>query len=274
MTEERWLELHRYLEPIARLQRLVDEAAAAIPAAALAAPRWESYAADLADGVPLLASAAHGLDAVPPAADALRALCERLAEAPLPGTLAGPVHALRDALRRSPGEARRVVEWTLAGAEPGGAPEGAGVASFLAWTALRTALAPVLADFGRWRGDRWTRSACPTCGAQPAMAQLVADGELRQRHLACGRCATRWRYRRVACPHCQNEAADRLGALELDEDGAALRLDYCDDCKGYVKTYAAEGDEALLLADWSTLHLDALAAGRGLRRAGASLYAL
>jgi FdhE protein len=184
------------------------------------------------------------------------------------------VHGLRDALRRGPGEARRVVEWALAGAEPGGAPEGAGVAAFLAWTALRRTLAPVLEDFARWRGARWTRSDCPTCGARPSMAQLVADGDLRQRHLACGRCATRWRYRRVACPHCQNEAADRLGALELEEGGAPLRLEYCDDCKGYVKTYAAEGDEALLLSDWSTLHLDALAAGRGLRRAGASLFAL
>jgi FdhE protein len=274
MTEERWLETHRYLEPIARLQRLVDEAAAAIPAVALAPPRWDDYAADLSEGVPLLASAAHGLDPVPAAADALRALCERLEEARLPGTLAAPVQGLREALRRSPGEAHRIVEWALAGAEPREAPEGAGVASFLAWTALRKVLAPVREAFGRWRESRWTRSTCPTCGAQPSMAQLVVDGELRQRHLACGRCATRWRYRRVACPHCLNEAADRLGALELEEGGTPLRLEYCDDCKGYVKTYAAEGDEALLLSDWSTLHLDALAAARGLRRAGASLFAL
>jgi len=41
-----------------------------------------------------------------------------------------------------------------------------------------------------------------------------------------------------------------------------------------VKTYTAEGDEELFLADWPTLHLDLLARGRGLRRLGTSLYEL
>jgi FdhE protein len=142
--------------------------------------------------------------------------------------------------------------------------------------ALRRVLAPIAEELARLRGDRWTRGCCPTCGAQPSMAQLVAAGDTRHRHLACGRCATRWRWRRVACPHCANEDADRLAALEAETDsgGAPLRLDWCEACKGYVKTYAGEGDEALLLSDWSTLHLDAVAAARGLRRAGASLWVL
>jgi FdhE protein len=32
------------------------------------------------------------------------------------------------------------------------------------------------------------------------------------------------------------------------------------------------GDESLLLSDWSSLHLDVLAADRGLKRLAASLY--
>jgi FdhE protein len=274
MTLARWLETHRYLEPIARFQRLVEEAVAAAPAQAAGVPRWDAYAPELERGIPLLASAAHGVDPVPAAAGVLGAACERLGQETLPEAMAAQLAALREHLGRSPDEARRVVAWALAGAEPEGAPPGAGIAAFLSWMALRKVLAPIAEAFAAWRGDRWVRGDCPTCGAQPAMAQLVAVGDARERHLACGRCGTSWRYRRIACPHCPNEEADRLAALDAGADGAPLRVDYCDACKGYVKTYAGEGDEALLLADWSTLHLDALAAGRGLRRAGASLYVL
>jgi FdhE protein len=53
-----------------------------------------------------------------------------------------------------------------------------------------------------------------------------------------------------------------------------VRLDVCRACDGYLKTYAGEGREELLLADWTTLHLDAAARGRGLSRRGASVYEL
>jgi FdhE protein len=41
-----------------------------------------------------------------------------------------------------------------------------------------------------------------------------------------------------------------------------------------VKTVTAEGAPDLLVADWSTVHLDALARSKGYRRLGASLYEL
>lgn len=274
MTPERWLEKHPYLAPITRFHGLVEEALSAAPVEPLAAPRLDGYGPELERGVPFLASVAHGVDAVPAAAAALRGACERLAARELPAGVAPQLAALRAQLARSPDEPARVVAWALAGADPAEAPLGAGVAAFLSWMALRRVLAPALEALAAWRGDRWTRGDCPTCGAQPAMAQLVADGDVRHRRLSCGRCGTSWRYRRFACPHCTNEEPDRLSALEAGGEGAPLRLDWCDACQGYVKTYAGEGDEALLLSDWSTLHLDALAAGRGLRRAGASLYTL
>ena len=43
-------------------------------------------------------------------------------------------------------------------------------------------------------------------------------------------------------------------------------------CRGYLKTYDGQGNEALLLADWTSLHLDLVAADRGLKRRAASLY--
>jgi FdhE protein len=39
-----------------------------------------------------------------------------------------------------------------------------------------------------------------------------------------------------------------------------------------LKTYIGTGDEDLLLADWTSIHLDILAQDRGLTRMAASLY--
>jgi len=40
----------------------------------------------------------------------------------------------------------------------------------------------------------------------------------------------------------------------------------------YLKTYDGEGSATVLLADWTSLHLDLLARDRGLKRMAASLY--
>jgi FdhE protein len=106
------------------------------------------------------------------------------------------------------------------------------------------------------------------------MARLVAVADGRQRELACGCCGTRWRYQRIGCPFCGNEAPATLDALEVDSE-PEFRLDACRACGGYVKTWLGPGDDAdasLFLSEWPTLHLDALAKDRGLRRAGASLF--
>ncbi len=104
------------------------------------------------------------------------------------------------------------------------------------------------------------------------MAQLVAGEGGRPRLLACGCCGTRWRFRRIGCPYCGNEDPARLDVIEQGPSG--VRLDVCEACRGYVKTYTGAGQEVLLLADWTTLVLDAMAGERGYRRRGASLYDL
>jgi len=53
-----------------------------------------------------------------------------------------------------------------------------------------------------------------------------------------------------------------------------LRIDYCEACGDYLKTYNGEGKEGWLLADWTSLHLDILARDRGLKRLAGSLYEL
>ena len=61
-----------------------------------------------------------------------------------------------------------------------------------------------------------------------------------------------------------------LFRLTLGERG--LRIDHCESCGGYLKTYDGQGNESLLLSDWSSLHLDLIAHDRGLKRLAASLY--
>jgi hypothetical protein len=65
----------------------------------------------------------------------------------------------------------------------------------------------------------------------------------------------------------------RLSAVAIDGD-KHLRIEYCEACRAYLKTYNGEGGESLFLADWTSLHLDVIARDRGLKRAANSLYEL
>jgi len=276
MTNEaatkKWIAGHPYLEGVAAFQALVEDAAAGV-APLVRRPEWDAYAPDLAAGVPLLRSARAGLDVAPDGAAALRTIAGRVAAAELPPAIAGAAKALDEVLRE-PRAAEAAIAWLVCGSPEKGGPESAGLVRYLGWTAMQHVLAPLVAEFGRWRDEeRWRRGECPTCGSAPAMGTLVSIAEGRGRQLACGCCRTRWAFKRVACPFCGNEDANRLGVLELDQE-PELRLDVCEECKGYVKTYTGTRDLELVLSDWPTLHLDVLARDRGYERRGASLYEL
>lgn len=271
-SQQAWLAAHPYLEPMARIQRIIDEAADQEQPPALRPVCWDSYAEDQAEGIPLLHSASAGIDFTPAAADMLGQLVERVVQAPLPGNVGLACRELRDAFRTHPAACSRAVEWIVRGAKADEAPAHGGVARFLGWAAARHVLEPLFRGPATWREEgRWGLGYCPTCGSLPLMAQLVRAEEGRQRFLACGCCGTRWKYRRIGCPFCGTEAADQLGILQVEGE-ENLRIDVCSDCHGYLKTYSDEGEEDLYLADWPTLHLDLLAKERGLRQLGASLY--
>lgn len=63
----------------------------------------------------------------------------------------------------------------------------------------------------------------------------------------------------------------RLATIAIEEEGG-MRIDYCGNCGGCLKTYNGEGNEALFFADWTSLDLDIVAFDRGLKRFDASLY--
>jgi len=218
--------------------------------------------------VPLLTSSAAGIDLMPVGRTAL-VLVERLsagapAESSIPGL--GPLSA---ALRKDPEAPGRVTAFLL-GEEAIDLPS-PGLLRYLGWAAAARYLAPVVDDFRRWRDeDRWQRRYCPTCGSLPAMAQLVSAETGRMRWLSCGLCGTRWRFGRALCPFCEHDA-HRAATLTIEGEGG-LRLDTCESCKGYLKTYDGQGDEGVLLADWTSLHLDVAAHERGFLRKAVSLY--
>ena len=267
-ARDAWLGRHAYLRSVADLCAAVNDAAAGIGAAAAVVPVWDDYAGDFREGVPLLQSPGAGLD-LGPAAPALVELVEILSTRPLPGALVEQVAALRADLQAGD-SARRTVEW-LMGDEGALTPSTPGLLRYLGWTVLARHLVPVVAAFGAWRDEeRWLRRYCPTCGSLPAMAQLVGADPGRRRLLACGCCGTRWQYARTACPFCETDS-QRLSSVAVEGEGG-LRIDFCESCRAYLKTYDGQGNEALLLADWTSLHLDLVAADRGLQRRAASLY--
>jgi FdhE protein len=223
----------------------VESALVAIEVPAAVTPSLDDYLADYGDGVALLRSAAASVD-LHPAAEATLLLMERL-----------------EIERVSP---QAVIDGLLGEPAPG-------AVRWLGWRVARRHLQPVLAAFAVWRAeDRWQRSHCPACGALPAMGQLIGVDPGYMRFLSCGCCGTRWRWRRTACPFCQDDP-HRLEVVKIDAE-PELRIDHCATCKGYLKTYVGRGDEGVMLADWTSLHLDLVARDRGLERKAQSLYDL
>ena len=269
VTQDIWLSTHACLQPVARLQALVDTAADEIPNEEPCVAIWDDYTADFQEGVPLLESSAALIDSTA-AANALMLLIEKLSLVLLSGKLAQETRLLDSELRGAPDAPRRAVDWLLDRDEY--ASKCPGLLRYFGWTVLARHLCPMVDAFARWREEeRWLRSYCPTCGSQPSMAQLVGTDPGRLRLLSCGCCKTRWRYRRTGCPFCENQNDHRLAVLAVEGEGG-LRIDYCESCRGYLKTYDGEGSENVLLADWTSIHFDIIAHDRGLIRSAASLY--
>jgi FdhE protein len=271
MTPELWLETHSYLRPLADLSAQVDRAAAGIDLPDARIPDWEDYRADFLAGVPLLPSAAAAVD-LEPCGRMAGAILERLASGTPSGRLAVETRALDTELRREPQASRRVADFLLG--DETLKPSFPGLLRYLAWTATSRFLRPVVNAFDAWRDEeRWLRRYCPTCGSLPVMAQLFGVDPGRRRLLSCGCCGTRWRYRRTGCPFCETADDHRLSALAIEGE-KYLRIDYCQSCRAYLKTYNGEGSETFFLSDWTSLHLDVIACDRGLKRLANSLYEL
>jgi FdhE protein len=271
MTQDVWLVKHPYLQRVADLQALVDAAVAEVGMPGAYVPSWDDYISDFHAGIPLLLSSKVAID-FRDMERVLTSLVEALALKLLSGKLAQDSRTLEAQLHGDLDSPRRALAWLLD--NDSFTPTNPGLLRYLGWTVLARCLSPVVEAFSVWRDEeRWLRSYCPTCGALAAMAQLVGTEPGRLRFLSCGCCRSRWRYRRTGCPFCQSEDDHRLAVVAVEGE-SGLRIDYCEGCRGYVKTYEGQGSESVLLADWTSLHLDVIARDRGLVRCAGSLYQL
>jgi FdhE protein len=271
MTQDVWLSKHPYLRSVADLHAQVATAAASMPSRGAGIPNWTDYISDYQAGIPLLRSSGAAID-LEPTGEMLVSLVESLASRPISEELAAECRLLENQLRGETNAPCRAVAWLLDGEDF--EPAQPGLLRYLGWTALARFLSPLVDGFGSWREEeQWLRGYCPTCGSAPAMAQLVGIDPGRLRFLACGCCGTRWRYRRIRCPFCESPDDHKLSALAIEGE-KHFRIDYCQSCRAYLKTYTGEGGGAFFLADWTSLHLDIIARDRGLKRLANSLYEL
>jgi FdhE protein len=270
-NKELWLESHRYLQPAAEFFGEIERAAANVFVTAMSVPAFDGYYADYQEGIPLLRSSHVCLDCSP-AERALAHLIEDLNSRMPYRKLSEEIRELHAHFKAQPRAASIAItsllrDEPLLSAHPG-------LLRFLGWTCLARSLCPVVHAFGKWRQEEnWLRGYCPTCGAGPSMGQLVGLDPGRLRFLFCGCCATRWRFQRTACPFCEAGDDHKIAALVVEGE-KSLRIDYCESCRAYIKMYLGEGNESLMLADWTSLHLDLLASHRGLVQRTASLYQL
>ena len=163
---------------------------------------------------------------------------------------------------REPQVARRIVGFLLG--DDTLAPSSSGLLRYLGWTAMARFLRPVVTAFDSWRDEeRWLRRYCPTCGSLPAMAQLAGVDPARTPPALVRLLRHALAVQAHRMPFCETDS-QRLTSVTIDGE-PGLRVDQCESCRGYLKTYVGEGDETLLLSDWSSLHLDLIARDRGLK---------
>ncbi|MGH2698512.1 MAG: formate dehydrogenase accessory protein FdhE [Actinomycetota bacterium] len=126
--------------------------------------------------------------------------------------------------------------------------------------------------------EEWTGPACPACGGLPQVSVIREEsGEFMAgspRYLVCGRCALWWSFARATCPWCGEDDSRRVGSFS-PEGERLVRIDACDTCHAYVKTFDLREpggkDVVPLVDDVATLTLDVWAHEKGLQRSGVSL---
>ena len=153
-------------------------------------------------------------------------------------------------------------------------------ARFAFW--IGAACAPVLeaaaARVGPPAREQWSGAACPVCGGPPQVSVIAEQsGEFMAgspRWLVCSRCATWWAFARAVCPACGEDDSRRLAAYDV-ENLAPARIDACDVCRAYIKSFDLRRpggrDVVPLVDDVATLALDLWAHERGLHRTTRSL---
>jgi formate dehydrogenase maturation protein FdhE len=114
--------------------------------------------------------------------------------------------------------------------------------------------------------DHYKAGLCPVCGDNPGMARISKD-EDGKKYLWCTRCESEWAFPRITCPFCKNTDHTKLRFLSTNFR-EELRLDVCDICQSYTKTFDErkidqEEKPDLFKENIASLYLDILAEDNG-----------
>ena len=110
-------------------------------------------------------------------------------------------------------------------------------------------------------------TTCPMCDGKPQFAVLRPEGDGGKRHLVCSFCSTEWEFRRVLCPVCGEMDYRKLPRYQPEEP-TAVRVEACDTCKGYLKSFDMTAHGLLVpeVDEVATIALDLWAAQHGYQK--------
>jgi formate dehydrogenase maturation protein FdhE len=124
--------------------------------------------------------------------------------------------------------------------------------------------------FGKcFDNEKWLKAYCPLCGQKPGLGYIDSEG---RRFLQCSFCAMKWRFRRVVCPFCDEESG-YYSMFEINNRN--VRIEYCMNCKGYLKTFVLEPDNSSpYRLDMETLSIDEWAHKEGFKKNTVSMIGI
>ena len=143
----------------------------------------------------------------------------------------------------------------------------------VASTLITLALKPFLKVYGQHIMEslplkEWKKSYCPTCGHSAALAILSKEQD-GKRYLWCPLCETRWAFKRIGCPACEEDNPDNLGYFRVEGTEDGYRVNYCKKCNSYIKTYDEQKriseNKDWFIEDKNTGYLDFLAIKEGFK---------
>jgi FdhE protein len=109
----------------------------------------------------------------------------------------------------------------------------------------------------------WEKGYCPICGSFPSIALIEEEGG--KRFLHCSSCGHDWRFTRVFCPYCENDAKQGMDYFYIEKKTQESAF-VCDKCKKYLVTLYRAGNvfaRDMDIAAISLIHMDMIMQEKG-----------
>jgi FdhE protein len=118
----------------------------------------------------------------------------------------------------------------------------------------------------------WEKGYCPICGELPSIALIQEEGG--KRFLHCSSCGHDWRFTRVVCPYCENEAQQGMTYFYVENKTQESAF-ICEKCRKYLVTLNRAGSlfaRDMDISAISLLHLDMIMQDKGYKPMATCLW--